>query len=113
MPALAAPAAPQGEKVLADFTKSRYAGKAEFEKKLKEYGIDENDVKSHLLFQLQAIEFTELRFNAETSNGNEADRAATPAAETTAPAKVDQKLDDWLKQIRAQTRIEFKKEAFQ
>jgi hypothetical protein len=108
-----APGKLQGEKVLADFIKSRYPGKAEFEKKLKEYGIDEDDVKSHLLFQLQAIEFTELRFNAGASNGNEADRAVAPAAETTAPAKVDQQLDDWLKQIRAQARIEFKKEAFQ
>jgi hypothetical protein len=117
----------QATKLIADFTKTHFPGRAEFEKKLKQYGITEEDLASHLRFQLQAIQFTDLRFAAASSN--EAYRTATPAAgppttETTSTAapsatdpaaatKVDQQLDDWLKQVRTQTRIEFKKEAFE
>jgi hypothetical protein len=103
----AAPGAPQADKVLGDFIKSHFKTRSEFEKKLKQYAITEEDLKAHLLFQLQALEFTEMRF--DTSAANEADRSSDPSAAT----KVDQQLDDWLKQIRTQTRVEFKKEAFQ
>ena len=95
-----APDAPQARQALADFVKARFQSQAEFEQKMKEYGVAEDDLKAHLLFQLQAIQFTELRFNAAAEN--EADRTATPAAGPPVADKVDQQLDDWLKQIRAQ-----------
>jgi hypothetical protein len=121
----ASPNAPQADELLADFVKTHFHGRGEFEQKLKHYGVSEDELKSHLLFQLQAIAFTDLRFSA--GSPSEADRATTPPADaaaadrsaanapTEAPdsAKVDQQLDEWLKQIRSQTRIEFKKEAFQ
>jgi len=69
-------------------------------------------LKAHLSFQLQAIQFTDLRF-APTPR-NEADRAVTPASDPAPPSdNVDRRLDDWLKQVRSQTRIEFKKGAFE
>src|SRR5690348_16406621 len=116
------PDQPQTKQVLADFVKAHFHSRAEFEQKLKQYGITEQDLESHLLFQLQAIQFTDLRFNEAPSN--EADRSApsaaiepsagrTAAINPAAAAKVDQQLDEWLKQVRTQTRIEFKKEAFQ
>jgi len=71
------PDAPQTGKLLDDLIKTHYRSRAEFEQKMKEYGVSEDDLKAHLAFQLQAIAFTDLRFNAGTSN--EADRAA-PAA---------------------------------
>jgi len=100
------PDARQADKVLQDFIRAHYRSRAEFEAKLKQYGIAENQLKEHLLFQVAALQFTELRFN--NTSANEADRAA-PGADT----KVDQQLDSWLKELRAQTRIEFKKEAFE
>ena len=109
-------------RILADFIKAHFPSRPAFEQKLKKYGISEAELESHLRFQLLAIQFTDVRFSGSASN--EADRAApaaaenNPAAATTAPdpasaARVDQQLDDWLKQVRTQTRIEFKKEAFQ
>ena len=120
----ASPNAPKADELLADFVKTHFHGRAEFEQKLKHYGVSEDELKSHLLFQLQAIAFTDLRFS--TGSPTEADRATTPAADTAAAdrsaanaptaasdANIDQRFDEWLKQIRSQTRIEFKKEAFQ
>jgi len=69
-------------------------------------------LKAHLLFQVRAIEFTDLRFTQ--SPRNEADRTATTNVDTPPPASnIDEQLEGWLKQVRAQNRIEFKKEAFQ
>jgi hypothetical protein len=107
----------QAGKVLADMIENRFHGRAAYQAKLKQYGISEDDLKTHLLFQLHAIEFTDLRFAPPPSH-NEADRAAAPASESSsngaAPApSVDQQLEDWLKQVRSQTRIEFKKGAFE
>ena len=105
-----APDPSHAEKVMADFVDKRFHGRTEYEQKLKRYGISEEELKAHLLFQLQAIQFTDLRF-AQTQR-NEADRAATPVSDPPAADKADQQLEDWLKQVRSQTRIEFKKEAF-
>jgi parvulin-like peptidyl-prolyl isomerase len=105
----------QVDQVLADFEKAHFRNPAEFARKLKEYGISEEDVKTHLAFQLAALQFTDLRFGASsggTGAGGEADRAADSAG-ATAASNVDQQLDTWLKQVRSQTRIEFKKEAFE
>jgi hypothetical protein len=100
-----APDSSQAAKVLADFMKKHFRSRTEYEQKLKQYGISEEDLKAHLLFQLQAIQFTELRFTQAPAN--EADRTDPAASD-----KVDRQLDEWLKQVRSQTRIEFKKEAF-
>ncbi len=107
----AAPDAAQGDKLLADLIKTRFHGRTEYEQKLKEYGVTEPALKAHLLFQLQAIQFTDLRFSAPPRN--EADRSVTPISDPVPPEKIDQQLEGWLKQVRSQTRVEFKKEAFQ
>jgi hypothetical protein len=108
----------QAGKVVDDLIQTRFHGRAEYEQKLKQYGISQDDLKAHLLFQLQAIEFTDLRF-APPPPKNEADRTATPVSDNQQSAKpvvsdkVDQQLDAWLKQVRSQTRVEFKKGAFE
>src|ERR1051326_1148303 len=98
----------RADQMLAEFQKQHFRSSAELDQKLKEYGITATDLKEHLLFQAAAIQFTDLRFSSGPSN--EADRAAP---EATAAPNVDEQLDSWLKAIRGQTRIEFKKEAFQ
>jgi hypothetical protein len=113
-----APDPQQVDKVLADMIANRFHGRPAYQAKLKQYGIGEDDLKAHLQFQLYAIEFTDLRFAAPQTTQNEADRTATPVSDSssdgTAPARsVDQQLDEWLKQVRSQTRIEYKKGAFE
>jgi hypothetical protein len=105
------PTPAQTEKVLSDFIRNRFHGRAEYEQKLKQYRVTEDELKAHLLFQLQAIQFTDLRFTP--SQPNEADRAASSGPDGAAPSDVDRQLEAWLKQVRSQTRVEFKKEAFQ
>jgi hypothetical protein len=96
------------DELLRAFEKQHFPGRAALDEKLKKYGLTADDLKEHLLFQAAAIQFTELRFSSGPRN--EADRTAPGA--TPAPT-VDEQLDAWLKQIRQQTRVEFKKEAFQ
>jgi hypothetical protein len=97
--------------VLQDFEKQHFRSRGEFEQKLKQYGITQDEVKEHLLFQLSALRFTDLRFS--TGAQGEADRSTTNGSAAAADEGVDTRLDAWLKQLRGQTRIEFKKEAFQ
>jgi hypothetical protein len=103
------PDATQVAQVLQDFEKQHFRSHGEFEQKLKQYGISQDEVKEHLLFQLAALRFTDLRFS--TGAEGEADRSTNGSA--AADDGVDTRLDSWLKQLRGQTRIEFKKEAFQ
>jgi len=100
--------AARADQLLRDFEKQHFRSRAELEQKLKQYGITAEDLKQRLQFQAAAIQFTELRFSSGPRN--EADRTAPGTAP---PATVDEQLDSWLKQVRGQTRIEFKKEAFQ
>lgn len=102
------PDSARSNQVLSEFEKQHFRSHSEFEQKLKQYGITADDLKDHLLFQAAAIQFTDLRFSSGARN--EADRAAPGA---TPQPSVDEQLDSWLKSIRAQTRIDFKKEAFQ
>jgi len=101
----------QADKVLADFMKTHFHSRAEYEQKLKHYGVTQDELKAHLLFQLQALQFTDLRFTP--AQPNEADRVASPGSDGTPPSNVDKQLETWLKQVRSHTRVEFKKEAFQ
>ncbi len=79
---------------------------------LAKYGLSEADLRQDLLWQVAVLRFTETRFPpAEPGEpGGSANRAAEPGA---AAAEEDRQLDDWLKQTRASTHIEFKPEAFQ
>ena len=109
--AVAPPDSSKVDEALRDFVKAHFHSQAEFEQKLKEYGITLDELKEHIAFQLAALQFTELRF-ADTTAPNVAERAA-PGGGATDENAIDQRLDSWLKDLRAQTRIEFKKEAFE
>jgi hypothetical protein len=78
---------------------------------MRKYGITEDQLKQHLLWQLAAIRFTDSRFRSAEpeSDSQSADRAAPGAP----ASSVDRQMDAWLKQARTDTKITFKEKAFQ
>ncbi len=139
------PPAAEADAMLRRFREEHYGTDAEFQAALAKYGITEEQLKQHFLWQLAVMRFTDLRFGmglaAATATEGNANRTGLPgtaatdgsaagevpgstagagAANRVAPGgeaptggDVDQQMEAWLKQARAQTRIRFKKEAFQ
>lgn len=107
----AKPTAAQGAALLHKFRQEHYPSPAAYQAALQKYGVTEEQLKQRLLWQLTAIEFTDLRFRSVQSGdpSQSADRAATDGS----AAGIDQQLDAWLKQARTNTKIVLKPEAFQ
>jgi hypothetical protein len=119
------------DQTLQEFKRAHFRTDAAYRSALKRYGITENELKQYLLWQIATLRFTEQRFRpgaptppptpqkhttvqaqVQTSQRlQRADRQANP--QQNAGTTVDQQLDAWLKQARAQTHIEFHKEAFE
>src|SRR4051794_5794641 len=106
------PSPQEAEAMLRKFRQEHYPTEAQFRAALEKYGISEDDLKQHLLWQLAAMRFTDQRFHvltastpAQSTDGQSADRASKESS-------VDEQMDAWLKQQRASTRIQFKKGAF-
>jgi len=107
------PAASDAGALVSRFRQEHFASTPLYQAALTRYGVTEDDLKRHLLWQLAVIRFTEERFSplaAATDNqtANRTQNGAQPAADT-----VDREMEAWLKQQRADTRIVFKPEAFQ
>jgi hypothetical protein len=107
-----APASDAGA-LLGAFRQRRFPSAAQYRAALTRYGVTEDALKGRLGWEVSLIRFTDQRFKtfAEPADGQSANRldgAAQAAADT-----VDQLMDTWLKQQRADTRIVFKQEAFQ
>lgn len=130
------PAASEADAMLRTFRQQHFRTEAEYRAALEKYGITEEELKQHLLWQLTAIRFTDWRFggngqqpapepsaNRELPPGTLSPAKTPPPGQTaqsadrTAPnpgsTNVDQQLDAWLKQARSTTKVEFKQEAFQ
>jgi hypothetical protein len=133
------PSPTESQAVLQKFQQEHYASSTEFQAALQKYGITEDQLQQHLIWELEAIHFTDLRFSPGTTptggktagatagpTGGKtagattgADRSdpnsktAPPAAAGPESSTVDQQMDAWLKEARGQVRIQFKKEAFQ
>jgi hypothetical protein len=106
------PAESQG--VLQQFQKDHYPAPAEFQSALTKYGITAEQLQQHLVWQLAAIHFTDLRFPGNLASPAEtgANRTA-PSSGADGQSASDQQMDAWLKDARGQLRIQFKQEAFQ
>jgi hypothetical protein len=107
----APPSANEADALLRKFRQDRFHSLADYHAALGKYGITEEQLKAHLLWQLTAIRFTDQRFRSQLSEtgSQSADRVADDA-----PANsVDQQMDAWLKETRGNTKITFKPEAFQ
>ena len=131
------PAASEVDPMLRTFRQQHFRTEAEYRAALEKYGITEDELKQHLLWQLTTIRFTDWRFGGNGQRAPEPQPSAnrevppgtpspakTPPPEQTAQSadraapnpgstNVDQQLDAWLKQARGTTKVEFKQEAFQ
>src|ERR1700682_5099498 len=52
----------EADQMLANFKKSHFASDAEFQAALQKYGITADQLRSHLLWELSALRFTDVRF---------------------------------------------------
>jgi hypothetical protein len=106
------PSASDADALLGKFRQERFHTLADYRAALQKYGITEDQLKQHLLWQLTAIRFTDLRFRSQLPEPSRqsADRSN---GDTAAAGSVDQQMDAWLKQARANAKITFKPEAFQ
>jgi hypothetical protein len=105
------PPAGEADALLRKFRQNRFQSLADDRAAMLKYGVSEDQLKRRLLWQLTAIRFIDFRFGSQQPGAGpqSADRAATNA-----PASgVDRRMDAWLKQARADTKIAFKPEAFQ
>lgn len=108
------PAAEDAEPLLRQ-VEARFQGPPQFRAALEKYGLAEADLRQDLLWQIAILRFTDMRFQPGLPAAPEpsANRAQEDAPAAAPSAAVDRQLDEWLKQARANTRIEFKPEAFQ
>lgn len=101
---VAEPPASEANKAMETFRREHFASEAQLQTALQKYGITREQLAQHLLWQIAAVSFVDQRFRGP----------APPAQPGAAPAPAaSDELDAWLKEVRSQTRIEFKKEAFQ
>ena len=102
----------EGDTVLRKFRQENYSSIPAFRTALEKYELTEDEVKHHLLWQAAALRFTDQRFRLTIPSppAQSADRVSAGAASTDG---AEDPMDAWLKQARAGTRIQFKKEAFQ
>ena len=128
----------EAEQMLVNFKKSHFANDAEFQAALAKYGITADQLRSHLLWELSALRFTDVRFqpgagpsspvrrpeqhNAvlaghearRKQNGESRERLNPRSGPAAKPATtVDEQLNVWLKEVRGQSRVDFKKGAFE
>jgi hypothetical protein len=113
------PSPSEAEAMLRNFRQEHYRSVAQFRAALEKYGISENQLKQHLLWQLTAVRFTDVRFRpavpapASPPPSLQTANRLRAGADASAGSSVDQQMEAWLKTARGQTRIDFKKEAFQ
>jgi parvulin-like peptidyl-prolyl isomerase len=106
------PAEAEGDAVVRKFRQDNYSSIPAYRAALAKYDLTEDDVKRHLLWQAAALNFTDQRFHV-TSPEPPTQSADRLSAEALAGSAGEDQMDVWLKQVRAGTRIQFKKEAFQ
>jgi hypothetical protein len=102
----------EGDAALRKYRLDNYSSVPAFRASLAKYELTEDEVKHHLLWQAAALRFTDQRFHLTISPppSQSADRLSQSGSTTDG---VEDQMDTWLKQARAGTRIQFKKEAFQ
>jgi len=107
----APPSANEADALLRKFRQDRFHSLSDYHAALRKYGIAEEQLKSHLLWQLTAIRFTDQRFRYQLPEAGS--QSADRAADDVPANSVDQQMEAWLKEARDNTKITFKPEAFQ
>jgi hypothetical protein len=105
--------ASDADALLRSFRQRHFPSVAQYHAAVARYGVTEDAIKQRLVWEVSLLRFTDQRFKtfAEPPEAQGANR--TDGAQPAAPETVDQQMDAWLKQQRADTRIIFKQEAFQ
>ena len=125
------------EPVLKQVLAQRFQTPQQYQDALKEYGITEEDLKAHLLWQTTLVRFIDVRFRPGVQVSDEEVRQYVakefPALQKQAGAgdytdldgvrqkieqaivaqKIDQQMDQWLEETKKRTRIEYRPEVFQ
>jgi peptidyl-prolyl cis-trans isomerase SurA len=115
----------------------RFPGPEAYRHALEKYGITEDDLKAHLLWQIALLRFIEVRFrpgvqvtedeireyfskelpglqkNAGPGQKISFDDLRDKLQELLTSQRVDKQLDDWLAETRKRMHVEFRREAFQ
>ena len=109
------PAQEEGDALLQRFRQQNHPNEAAFHALLQKYGLTEDAVKRHLLWQSAALRFAEQRFRMANPPppAASADRLADHALPASSKAEEEDEMDAWLKQARSGTRIQFRQGAFQ
>jgi len=132
-----APSPEEVEPMLKEIQGQRFHSTEEYRQALTTYGVSEDELKAHLLWQLTLLRFIDIRFrpgvqvtDAEIQSyfdGHQATLQPQPGTskrlslddlrsqirKTLTEQGADKRLDAWLAEARKRTRIEFHKEAFQ
>jgi hypothetical protein len=102
------PTAAEVNDMLRKWRQEHFSSIPQYRAALEKYGIGEDELKQHLAWQLAALRFTDQRFHVglgpASTDGQSADRSTGPS--------LDDQMDAWLQNQRANTRIQFKKGAF-
>lgn len=93
-----APAKAEVERLL-EQVRQRRPGDAAYRRALAAYGITEDMLREHLIWQLAVLRFISLRFQAAAANDAES-----------SPDAVNEQFFAWLDQTRKEARIDFKRE---
>lgn len=131
-----APEPAEVDRTLDEVKKQRFASEAEYRRSLVEYGLQEEDLRRHLLKQLATLRFVDLRFRPavqvleadiweyyryklvpqwkdKAGKPPSFEEARSNVEEILKQQRVNQTLDNWIKEMRTRIRIEYQEEAFQ
>ncbi len=132
-----APDPSETEPSLASLKRERYTNDAAYRKALADYGIGEEELRAYLLEQLTVMSFVDYRFgpavqlqeddlrtyykdrfvpewqNKNRGSAPEFDEVRDQISDALRGERVNRLLDEWLKDAKSRTRIEYKPEAFQ
>lgn len=129
------PSPGEEEPMLKQIQAQRFHGPDDYQKALEKYGVDEAQLRAHLLWQLTLLRFIEVRFPPSVEVTDEdmhqyfvqhlpelEKRAGKPVSiesvrneirDALTEQLVDKQLNDWLAEARGRTHIAFHPEAFQ
>lgn len=124
-----APAASEAEPRFKSLA-ARYPDAQAFRRALEKYGITEQELRDHVLWQLTLLRFVDVRFRpgvqvSEQDVREYYEKKVTPASATALDdvretieqvliaERVDRDLDQWLKQVRRRVGVEYRRDAFE
>ena len=133
----AVPSSEEADPMLKGIQAQRFHAPEEYHQALAKYGISEDELRAHLLWQFSLLRFIEIRFRpgvqvsdaqiqayfdtnrtklekeAGASKKSTLDDLRSRIRETLTEQGADKQLDEWLAESRKRARIVFHEEAFQ